>query len=56
MRLEDKKVTYEVFYRVGEFEDSIIIEGDSLEEVKEKTEKELEVRKAIFRYSNWLND
>lgn len=49
-------MAYEVFYRVGELKDSIIIEGDSLEEVKEKTEKELKVRNATFRYRNWLND
>lgn len=51
-----KKVTFEVFYRVGEFEDSIIIEGDTMEEIREKTTKELEVRNAKYRYSNWLNN
>lgn len=49
-------MTYEVFYRVEEIEDSFIIEGDSHEEIREKTEKELETRNATYRYSNWLNN
>ena len=49
-------MSYEVFYRIGEVENSIVIEGNSLEEIQEKTIKELEKRKAEYRFSNWLND
>lgn len=49
-------MTYEIVYSVGEFRDSIIIEGETIEEIREKTKKELEARNAKYRYSNWLND
>ena len=49
-------MTYEVFYRVGEFDDSIIIEGDSIGEIRENIDKEIVRRNAEYRYSNWLND
>lgn len=49
-------MAYEVFYTVGEVEDSIVIEGESVEEIREYTRKELSVRNATYRYSNWLND
>lgn len=49
-------MTYEVFYQIGEYADSIIIEGENIEEVREKAIKELESRDATYSYSNWLND
>ncbi|HFK1535340.1 TPA: hypothetical protein ACGXMY_003273 [Bacillus cereus] len=49
-------MAYEVFYTVGEIEDSIVIEGESVEEIRESTRKELSVRNATYRYSNWLNN
>ena len=48
-------MSYEVFYTVGEVEDSIVIEGESVEEIRESTHKELSARNATYRYSNWLN-
>ncbi|QIC46213.1 hypothetical protein GAG94_03180 [Lysinibacillus sphaericus] len=49
-------MSYEVFYRIGELEGSVVIEGDSLKEVQEQTIIELEKMDAEYRYSNWLND
>lgn len=47
---------YEIFYRVGEFEDSIVLEGESIEEIREQADRELKKRNAQYLYSNWLND
>lgn len=49
-------MAYEVFYTVGEAKDSVVIEGESIEEIRESTRKELSVRNVTYRYSNWLND
>ncbi|MBJ8044204.1 hypothetical protein JDS78_28910 [Bacillus cereus group sp. N17] len=49
-------MAYEVVYKVGEYEDSMVVAGESLEEIRMKTKKELERRNATYRYSNWLND
>ncbi|UYX55921.1 hypothetical protein M3Y14_32340 (plasmid) [Bacillus thuringiensis] len=49
-------MAYEVFYRVGEYEDSIVVTGEYIDEIRMKTQKEMERRNATYRYSNWLND
>lgn len=49
-------MSYEVFYRIVEVEDSIVIDGESLNEIEEKTINELKKMNAEYRYSNWLND
>ncbi|QTR81159.1 hypothetical protein JC777_00285 (plasmid) [Bacillus cytotoxicus] len=49
-------MAYEVFYTVGEAEDFVVIKGESIEEIRESIRKELSVRNATYRYSNWLND
>lgn len=49
-------MTYEIFYRVGNFKDSIVVEGESIEDIREQAEKELKVRNAEYRYSIWLNN
>ena len=49
-------MTYEVFYSIGEYQDSIVVEGETIDEIRSVIEKELEQRNANYSYSNWLND
>lgn len=49
-------MSYEVFYKVDKTIDSIVIEGESLDEINEKTKIELKKRNGTYKYSNWLND
>lgn len=47
---------YEIFYRIGNMEDSIVIEGESFDEIRKQAIRELEKRNAEYRYSIWLNN
>lgn len=47
---------YEVFYSIGEYKDSIIIEGETIDDVRENVANEMEKRNADYNYSILLED
>jgi len=49
-------MTYEVFYKTDNVIDSIVIEGDTIEEIQESINIELKRKNATYKYSNWLNN
>lgn len=49
-------MTYEVFYKIKGVSNSIIVEGETIEDIKFKTNIELEKICGVYSYSNWLNN
>ena len=47
---------YLIYYKIGDKVDFFHVEGESEEEIREKTDKELEARNGKYKYSIWLND
>lgn len=45
---------FNVHYSIGDYEDSMIIEADTIEEVREKTKEQIELRNATYEWSEKL--
>jgi len=45
-----------IYYFIGEYDDSLIIEGDSIDEIREKCDAELERRGATYSGSEILDE
>jgi len=47
---------FEIFYRIGEHDDSLFVEGDTIEEIREIAEEELKARNATGLSSREIID
>ena len=45
-----------IYYFIGDYDDSLIIEGDSIDELREKCKTEIERRGATYSGSEILED
>lgn len=45
---------FKVHYTIGDFEDEILIEGETIEEVRETTTNQLNMRNATYEWSEEL--
>ncbi len=45
-----------IYYFIGEYDDSLIIEGDNIDELREKCDAELKRRGATYSGSEILNE
>ena len=45
-----------IYYFIGDYDDSLVIEGDNIEELREKCEHEINSRGATYSGSEILED